>query len=76
MVTITMTAMMMAIIVTAGTIQFMTIAVMITKTVTIHNTGIVAKYSGKCVACDQRIIAGKDKIAQDDDGDWVHIKCA
>lgn len=41
-----------------------------------QHEGIVAKYSGKCVACDQRIIAGKDKIAQDDDGDWVHIKCA
>ena len=29
--------------------------------------GIIAKYSGKCVACDQRIIAGKDKMAQDDE---------
>ena len=69
--------MMMTIIVTADTIQFMTIYSDDHKnSYSSQHEGIVAKYSGKCVACDQRIIAGKDKIAQDDDGDWVHIKCA
>ena len=40
------------------------------------NTGIVARYGGMCEVCDKRIIAGRDRVTQDDSGDWIHARCA
>ena len=41
-----------------------------------QRSGIVAKFDSKCAACNRRITAGKDRLKRDDDGDWVHARCA
>lgn len=34
-----------------------------------------AKFNTSCVACGEKIVAGK-QIAKNDDGKWVHKHCA
>lgn len=44
-----------------------------------HNSqrgGITAKFSSTCKICRRRIVAGKDKVGQNDYGNWVHARCA
>ena len=38
--------------------------------------GIMAKFGSTCRVCRRKIIAGKDKVKQDNYGNWVHAWCA
>ena len=39
-------------------------------------SGMVAKFGGTCNICKRKIIAGKDRVAQDRYSKWVHAGCA
>ena len=38
--------------------------------------GLVARFSSTCRACRRKITAGKDRVKQDNYGNWVHVRCA
>lgn len=40
-----------------------------------QRSGIVAKFGSTCKICRRRIVAGKDKVRQDNYGNWVHAWC-
>ena len=40
-----------------------------------QHSGIVAKYGSTCRICRQKVIAGKDRVRQDNYGKWVHARC-
>ena len=37
---------------------------------------IIAKFDGKCKTCKRKIMAGRDKLTQNGNSDWVHERCA
>ena len=36
---------------------------------------MTARLDGWCPPCESKIVAGRDEIAQDDTGRWVHVEC-
>lgn len=40
-----------------------------------QSDGILAKFSSTCRVCRQKIVAGKNRVKQDNYGNWVHTRC-